>query len=63
MRLAVVCVVLLIARVEVPGLKTEGTLAEVVNLLTMAEFFSGDILKHLAVAVAGITARIQRTPP
>ena len=34
MRPPVVCVVLPIPRVEVSGLETEGTLTEVVNLLT-----------------------------
>ena len=63
MRLPVVCVVLLISRVEVAGLETEGSLAKVVNLLTRAEFFSGDFLLNLAVAVASVAARVQGTSP
>ena len=63
MRLPVVCVVLLITCVEVSWLETEGTLAKVVYLLTMTEFFSGDFLKHLAVAVASVTARVQWASP
>jgi len=54
---------LLIPRVEVAGLETEGSLAKVVNLLTRAEFFSGGFLINLKVAVAGVAARVQGASP
>ena len=63
MRLPVVCVVLLIARVKVAGLETEGALAKMINLLTGVEFFSGHFLKYLAVAVASVTAGVQCASP
>jgi len=63
MPLPVVCIVLLIARVEVTGLEAEGALAKMVNLLTRMEFFSGHFLKYLAVAVASVTAEVQCASP
>ena len=63
MRPPIICVVLLIARVKMARLETEGALAKMVNLLPRAELFSGDFLKDLAVAVASVTAGVQCASP
>ena len=63
MRLPVVCVVLLIACIEVSRLQAEGTLAKVIYLLTIMKFFSRNFLKHFTVAVTRVAARVQWAPP